>query len=207
MKRSAAGGGGEWGQQSGKQKDVTAHVSAADRVGFIYVSEGGGDMSFQPGHPGACMKQEVDMTQRNRMLELAENMNKKTKRHCERYYEIEIPFSINHFTLHFNLHAGKEEYRGMKIGISPRRSCCGKPVLLFCIHKGQRNKKSAEKAVRRLSYQKAIYTSAEVKENRATCNILLRLHFRRRVSLEHSFPDFLLRFAIIKRSHIAASLD
>lgn len=30
------------GQQSGKQKDVTAHVSAADHVGFIYVSEGGG---------------------------------------------------------------------------------------------------------------------------------------------------------------------
>lgn len=42
MKRSAAGGGGGWGgQQSGKQKDVTAHVSPADHVGFIYVSEGG----------------------------------------------------------------------------------------------------------------------------------------------------------------------
>lgn len=69
------------GQQSGKQKDVTAHVSPADHVGFIYVSEGrGGDVSFQSGHPGARMRQEVDMTQRNRTLELVENTNKKTKK-------------------------------------------------------------------------------------------------------------------------------
>lgn len=144
MKRSAAGGG-EGGGGSRAENKRMSRLTSLLRIMWALFMCLRGDVSFQSGHPGARMRQEVDMTQRNIMLELVENMNEKRKRHCERYYEIEIPFSINHFTLHFNLHAGKEEYRGMKIGISPRKSCCGKPVLLFCIHKGQRKKNVLKK--------------------------------------------------------------
>lgn len=35
-----------------------------------------GEVSFQSGHPGARIRQEVDMTQRNIMLGRVENMNK-----------------------------------------------------------------------------------------------------------------------------------
>lgn len=69
----ASGGG----QQSGKQKDVTAHVSPADHVGFIYGSEG--DATFQSGHPGAQTRQEVDLMQRNIMMERPKHMKKKKK--------------------------------------------------------------------------------------------------------------------------------
>lgn len=46
------------------------------------------------------------------MLERLENMNRKIPVHCESYYGIEIPLSINHFTLHFNLHAAKKRMDG-----------------------------------------------------------------------------------------------
>lgn len=76
MKRCTAGGGESGGgQQSGKQKDVTAHVSPADHVGFMYVSEG--NATFQSGHLGAQTRQEVRLTQRNIMMERLENMKKK----------------------------------------------------------------------------------------------------------------------------------
>lgn len=109
------------------------------------------------------------------MLERLENMNRKIPVHCESYYGIEIPLSINHFTLHFNLHAAKKRMDGGGGGenwdIAEKKLSRGTCIVVLFFTKGKNEEVCGKKkAVRLLSYQKAIYTSAELKQIRATCD-------------------------------------
>lgn len=172
MKRSTAGGGesgsGWGGQQSGKQKAVTAHSSLADHVDFIYVSEGDIPVGSSGGSDEAGSRPD------------AEEHRDGT---AEKYEESrEDPSPLPDVLQDRNSIFEKSFYTPFQFARGQRRRIQGDEnwdiaekkllrVLLFCIHKGQKIKKSAEKAVLLLSYQKAIYMSAELKENKATCNI------------------------------------